>query len=206
MKALNNTKKSWLIVIAVLVGLLTSGVAMASERPSPNDFMKERMNRILEILAMETKEKRVEEMDAVVGALIDYDDLAVRSLGDHWEKRTPEEQEEYKTLFKELVRLTYVKRLTDRDPKTDYEIEWDRDRVKDDMGYATNFVLYEDTETELAFTLKGIEGDTWIVYDLAIDGASVEDTYRRNYGKIIDEEGYPALVQKMKDKIAELKE
>jgi len=152
----------------------------------------------------EEAEKRDEELRATVAEVIDYDDMARRSLGEHWEPLTEDQRKEYRTLFKRVIELTYIDKMKHKDDEPNYELEWAEQRVKDDgTGEGIIWVMHEDTETELLFTLTGTD-DGWTLHDLAIDGASLEETYQRNYGETIEEEGFDGLLDKMRKRIADL--
>jgi phospholipid transport system substrate-binding protein len=47
------------------------------------------------------------------------------------------------------------------------------------------------------------KGATWIVVDMETDGVSLVQTYRNDFNKNIKNDGWEALMKKMKDKLAE---
>jgi len=196
-----------LTFLTLFLLVLSLGTASAADAPKPMKWVKGKVEAALVILdkkvTAELEKARNAELRTLIDSIVDYDDLARRSLGDHWEERTEEERTQYRALFKQLVELTYIDRLGDKDQDVKYTVEWDSESQTASEGHAIAFVLYEDTETELEFILKP-EAAEWALFDIAIDGASLEDTYRRNYSKIIDEEGYPKLVEKMQKRIDEL--
>ena len=46
------------------------------------------------------------------------------------------------------------------------------------------------------------KGAAWKVQDIVTEGVSLVSSYRSQFTKIIKKDGFPALVQKMKDKLA----
>jgi len=195
-----NSLAALLITFALSLVAFT-GTAFAEEKPM--DYIKNRVKLVDTILAGPMGERDA-KLRALFNESVDFDDLAERSLGKHWPKLSEEQRTLYKKTFRELLELTYTKRLSKKNPESDYTIEWDGEKVRKDTGTVTAFVLYEETETEMEFTLKKHPEKGWIIYDAMIDGASVERTYQKNYGKIIDKEGFDSLIKKMNDKIAEL--
>ncbi|MDX9720158.1 MAG: ABC transporter substrate-binding protein [Myxococcota bacterium] len=197
------------VLVALLLSVSWAGFAHAESRPKPMDFVKAQHKSLMSILerkvSAENAAQRAADLRAVISALVDYDDLAIRSLGKHWDERTAEEKTEYQALFRELVELTYVDRLGSKNPDAEYKVDWDSEQVKGKFSHVICFVLYEDTETELEFVLveKGESG--YLMNNLLIDGASIEDTYHRKYSEQIEKEGYASLVAQMKERIAELK-
>lgn len=195
------------VLAVVLAFVLAPFDAAAQDRPSPLKFLKDTNKKVTELVDRDVKGdeklKRDAELREIIGALIDYDDMAQRSLGKHWEPLTEEQRTEYRALFRRTVELTYIDKLGSRDKNVKYKIEWDSERTRDALGYGKAWVLYKDTETELDFTLKAHEA-SWLIHDLAIDGASLEETYQRNYGETIEKEGFDGLMKKMRDRVAEL--
>ena len=202
---LNHKRFSLLLLVA---SLLIATSALAGERPSPMSFLKENTAKVLELVhqnpGADKRAERDQALRTLVGSFIDYDDLAARSLGKHWAERTEEEKIEYKALFREIVELSYVDKLNSNSDEPDYVVEWEEESQSGDQGSAICFVLYEDTETEIEFVLKG-KGEGWLIQNLLLDGASLEQTYQKKYGKIIDKEGYDKLVVKMKERLEKLR-
>jgi phospholipid transport system substrate-binding protein len=48
------------------------------------------------------------------------------------------------------------------------------------------------------------EGDRWRVYDVLIENVSLVGNYRSQFNRIIQQSGYPDLVQRLKSKQEEL--
>lgn len=197
-------------IIAVIAFLVLPATAFAAP-PGPMDFMKAQMESVFEILDREVEPgseeaaKRVTDLRAIIDNLIDYEDLARRSLGEHWEPRTEEERAAYVERFQKLIHLSYVDRIDDggKRRRDDYTLEWEEETVGEKRSSVLVFLLYEDTETELNWTLVPVE-DSYRLFDLAIDGASIEGTYRKNYGEIIEKEGFDQLIIKMDERIEKL--
>ena len=175
----------------------------------PTDFVKKHTDTIIEILKLDTKKgseeaiKKREELKKIIDQLIDYDDLAVRSLGDQWELRTDEEKKEYKTIFKALLEKNYTKKLMSQSVTAEFEIEYEEEIQKEKLWSTTSVIYDEDTETVIELLLLP-KGESFMVYDVIIDEISLEKTYQDNYTKIIVEDGFAELIKRMKKKMDEL--
>lgn len=79
----------------------------------PLDLVKAAVEKVFQILGdpqLKTREKkreRIERLKQVVNPIFDYDEMARRSLGQHWRKRTPAEQEEFTALFRAFLESVY---------------------------------------------------------------------------------------------------
>lgn len=175
-----------------------------SRLPEPMAFAKSNYQRALELNAMRVSDKRNEEIKSFVDALVDYDDFALRSLGDQWSTLGVAKQAEFRTLFRELLEISYLKKLSDKSFKDDYPIDWDRVVKTRDSAVVSCFTQQKDVETELEIVFHAA-GERWEIYDILVDGASLAKTYQKKYAKKMDEKGVDGIMQEMRDEIARLK-
>ena len=172
--------------------------------PEPMAFAKARYADALALNALPQGNDRDNKIKAFVDDLVDYDDLAVRSLGDKWPSIAADKQAEFKALFRELLELTYLKRLSDKAFKDNYNIDWDRVVKTKTAATVSCFTKQKDVETELEMVLHADAGH-WEIFDVLIDGASLAKTYQKKYSKKIDERGIDGIIADMKEEIARLK-
>lgn len=172
--------------------------------PEPMAFVKEQYDKALKLNALAPSEARDKDIKALVDSLIDYDNYAERSMGDKWASLAAEKQTEFKAVFRELMELTYLKRFSDKSFKDDNKIDWDRVVKTKTSAKVSCFTQQKDVETELEMVLHAY-GNTWKVYDVLVDGASLAQTYQKKYSKKIDEKGIDGIMADMKAEIAKLK-
>src|SRR5688572_33258274 len=92
-------------VLAATV-LVASLVSPAFAGP-PTDTLRQGVDRVLRIV--EKPGDHPAEIRKVAQELFDFEQTARRSLGPHWNARTPEERREFVDLFPELLEPTYVR-------------------------------------------------------------------------------------------------
>lgn len=143
------------------------------------------------------------EMRAIVNGFLDYDELARRSLGIHWEKLQKPQREEFTRTLRELIEKSYEKRLrTD----LDYSISYGAETMKgEDATVATTVKVKtkgKSTDASIDYKLRKV-GDKWLVFDVITDEVSMVRSYREQFNKIISTEGFDELLKKMRKKIAE---
>ena len=202
------------IFVACSIALMgITGTAVAQDNgaainiaqlPEPMQFAKDQYARALVLNEMAASTERDNDIRTFVDALVDYDDFAKRSLGKRWDKLDAAKQTEFQALFRELMELTYLKRLSDKSFKDDYPIDWDRVVKTKKSATVSCFTKKKDVETELEIVLHPVNG-SWEVYDILVDGASLAKTYQKKYNKKIDEKGIDTIMQEMRDEIAKLK-
>lgn len=199
MRALSPRRMSMLFAAALVFGLV--GPAWAG---APTDFVKQRTEKVTKTLEKKESKKRVKELDTLLQETIDFKELASRSLKGYWEKRTPEEQQEFLSLLQELLQANYEGKLKGKTLNKDYKIEYVEEKTREKQAIVRTNVLVKGESKPVAYKLMQRE-EAWVVYDIVIDDISLEETYRESYTEIIKDEGWPALIQRMKDRAKELR-
>lgn len=171
--------------------------------PEPMAFVKAKYAEAQALNAAKEDKAREEKINTLLEELIDYDDLAVRSLGDKWTALSVEKQAEFKRLFKDLGQRSYAQKIGKKSFDGEQSIEWDR-AVKIKKGAIVSFFTRQkDVETEFEIVLHDATG-AWRIYDVLVDGASLADTYKKKYAKVIDEKGVEGIMDDMRKEIAKL--
>src|SRR3972149_1869014 len=83
----------------------------------PTDQLRMTVDRVLAILndpklnAPSAKEARRAELRKTIFPRFDFEEMAKRSLGSEWRRRTPAEQKKFVDLFTELLKNSYVESI-----------------------------------------------------------------------------------------------
>lgn len=196
-----------------MVSLLIGGFAVAfSASPaaaveSPTDFIKKHSKEVTELLSQDESPGRAEKFSEKAHNLIDFRTLASRALEGHWEERSDAEQEKFLELLQKLLEANYKKKLEGYELGEDYEIKYLEEKQRDDRALVSTKVIWGNSEKKrkpVKYKMMKQEGD-WIIYDVVVDGASLEQTYRDAYTEIIRKDGWDTLIEKMKQKIEKLR-
>jgi phospholipid transport system substrate-binding protein len=187
------------LFMAALI-LLSTTAAWAG---APTDYIKARTAVVAEILAKPDSKARGDELQKVLGETVDFRELASRSLKEHWTKRTPQEQQEFLDLLQRMLRANYQQKLQGKRLEKDYTLHYTDEKLRKDMALVKMEVSFKDGKKPVTYKLLQ-RADSWVVFDIVIDDISLEETYREDYTEIINSEGWPALIQKMKDRVKEL--
>lgn len=183
-----------------LLALTLGPVGLASAGPA-TDVVKARQTALFDLLKKGGVENQ-KKVGAVFDEMLDYSALAEASLGSEWAARTDAEKKQFSELLKQLVRKAYERNLKKTlDFNVEYLGETDSKGV---MTVKTKAVSKKDAReepVEIAFKLSQ-KGGAWLVQDIVTEGVSLVGSYRAQFTKIIKKDGFPALIQKMKDKLA----
>lgn len=142
------------------------------------------------------------EVRQLIGAFLDYRELARRALAKHWDTLTPAKQREFVATLRELVERSYLGQLRG-DPN--YTIKYTREEKNGPEAtvWATLSTVARGKKVNLALEYRLIHKERWVVYDLVTDEQSMLENYRAEFNKIINKDGFDALLKRMKAKLAE---
>jgi phospholipid transport system substrate-binding protein len=155
------------------------------------------------------RDKRLRE---IAEANFDFSDMARTTLGYHWRQLTPQQQAEFVPLFTSFMENVYLGKLQE------YSVQKLRQSVNtsnvsftgqqyDGADYAEvhSTVLLKDQPPPIKVNyLLRREGASWKIYDLDIDAISVMANYRQQFNRVLNNDGYPALVSMLRKKVQEL--
>jgi phospholipid transport system substrate-binding protein len=190
-----------ILLVAALAALplaarAAPGGAMAQVRDSNT-----RIDRILKkktAVGSAEEQAAKSELKKIINGFIDYRELAERALAQHWAGLTKQQQQEFVATLRDLIEKNYVKRLR---TNLDYEVVYRDESVKDGEARVETVVKVrtagKSTDTQIDYQMKK-SGDRWLVFDVVTDDVSMVRNYRSQFNKIITNEGYDALVRKMK--------
>ena len=188
---------------AILLVALGSAPAWAGP---PTDQFRDGVDRVFKILRdPELKgdaktDRRIAAVAQVADEMFDFGETAKRSLGQHWEARTPAEREEFVRLFTQLVQRSYISRV---DQYGSEKMIFRGDTIDGDQAVVrTALVLKEGGQMPLDYKMHHVS-DRWKVYDLSVDGISLVANYRAQFNKVVRSASYETLVARLKSHNAE---
>jgi phospholipid transport system substrate-binding protein len=184
--------------------LLILSIAVPVLAAEPMEAIKQTTDKILSIVtnpALKPPSKIAEKEKLIRQAVderFDWEEMARRSLANHWAKRNPQERKEFVSLFSDLLERTYMKKVEDYSgEKVLHEGE------TQDGDYAVvkvKIVTKKNKDISVEYRLKK-EGNNWLVYDVSILGVSLVNNYRTQFNSIISQSSYENLVKKLKEKV-----
>lgn len=185
--------------------LAAPGTAMATLKAKNGEVDRLLKNKVEKGSPEEAKQKA--DIKAMAAGLLDYDELAKRSLVGHWDKLTTAQRAEFVSTFRELIERNYVKQLRSN---LDYQVQYKGEQVEGDDATITTIVKVKSagksTDAEIVYKMHKIAvggSAEWRVWDVITDEVALTRNYKTQFNKIITEQSYDALIKKMKTKLAE---
>jgi len=203
MRSLRRPVAQALLLVLVLGVMAAPPVAAGA----PSDQLKTQIDRVLKALEDPDlkKEGRAKERRAAVrkiaNDIFDFGETARRSLGPHWQARTPAERDEFVQLFSDLLERSYISKV---ELYGGEKIQYLGDSIESDQAKVqTKLLTKSGSEIPIEYRMHN-KGGRWLVYDVIIEGVSLVANYRTQFNKIIRTSSYQELVKKMKAKQEEL--
>ena len=138
----------------------------------------------------------------LVGGFLDYRELARRALVKHWDTLTPAQRTDFVTTLRDLVERSYLKQVTG-DPNYNIKYQKEEKNGSEAKVEATLNTQARGKKVAIALEYLLIYKDHWFVYDVITDEQSMLENYRAEFNKIINKEGFDALLKRMKKKLDE---
>jgi phospholipid transport system substrate-binding protein len=194
-------KAGFIVMGFVAMCLFCSPSVFASEITGN---LKATIDEVIEIVTdenLKSKEKaRRDKLRETIGKRFNYNQMVIRSLARDWNNRTPKEREDFEELFKRLLENSYASKI---ESYSDEKINYVDEVVKGKYALVKTEIVRRDGTIEVDYKMIQDDGE-WKVYDFLIEGVSMIRNYRSQFTKIIRNESFDALVQKLTTKIAEI--
>lgn len=185
---------------ATLAVFLLAGGANAG---MPTEQIKGTVDKALLVLKdpglkppAKTQERR-DELRKILFTRFDFAEMAKRSLGANWRRRTPQEQEEFVRLFTDLLERAYADII---DSYSDEKIIYLNERI--DGGFAdvgSKIITGRGEEYSIYYKAHMVRNE-WKIYDVVAENISLVNNYRSQFNRVISNASYEELVRRLREK------
>ncbi len=187
---------SWGLWLALAVNLIIWVPAARAEEPM--EGIKNLIEEVQTIVKTKTeKSQRADLVEKAAAKHVDFREMAKRSLESTWTTLNRHQQDEFVRVFSALLKAHYANHLDDfAQTKVDYQGE----TQKADASEVRIVVLRPNDKIPVNFRLMH-ESQGWMIYDMVIEGVSMLDNFRSQFGAMIQECSYGELVRCLKDRL-----
>lgn len=193
----------WLVAWALaLISHMDGTLALAGE---PMEIVKSAGERVIAVLknpklkAPDKKKERVERLKEIINPIFDYDEMARRTLGAHWRRRTPAEQQEFLKLFRAFLETVYSEKV---DLYEGERAVFGRETIDQDYAEVESKVTNsKGEESPVIYRLKRTDGK-WKVYDAVVENISIVNNYRSQFDRVLNKSSFEELKKLLREKAA----
>jgi phospholipid transport system substrate-binding protein len=189
----------------LLLPLLIFGIAATGTAGEITDQMMQTTDKFLSILSDPTLKdsSKTEERQGLLRKTLDerfdWEEMAHRSLSKCWAQRTEEEKKEFVHLFADLVERTYVKKVAEG--YSGEKVFYEGENIAADYGtLKVKIVTKKNTDIVVEYRFRR-GGDSWLIYDVSIEGVSLVNNYRAQFESIMSKVSYADLIKVLTDKV-----
>ena len=186
----------WLLSTSLAAFFAQPGSASAGAPTEQIQSAVEKVTTILKDPKLQAEGKRKELRDAVYPKF-DFTEMARRSLGSHWQRRSPDEQREFVKLFTDLVENAYMTNLEGY--QGEKVVIGGEKQDKEFAQVDTKIITKKGEEFAVNYKLHQADNN-WKIYDVVIENISIVNNYRSQFNRVIAQSSFDELFRKMKDK------
>ncbi len=174
-----------------------------SRAAGPTDQVRGTVDKVLAVVknpnsrSPAQKKELQTRLAEIISPRFDFAEMAKRSLGPQWLRRSPEEQREFVKLFTALLGRSYADRI---ESFSSQNVVYTREVEDKDYAQVDTTVL-SDKQEKVSINYKlHILDKEWRVYDLVIEDVSVVNNYRSQFNRIIARSSFEELLRRLKEK------
>ncbi len=196
-------RNQWWIIGFSLVLILGTGKAVQAS--GITEGLKATIDQVINVVTnpqyKNDRTTRRTKMKDIIFPKFNFLEMGKRSLGKkHWKKITPEERKAFVDVFGKLLENSYANKLENY---SEEKINYVDEIVKGKYAMVKTEVVRKNGSINVDYKL--IESPSeWQVYDIVIEGVSLIKNYRSQFGKVIHNDSFDTLMDKLNAKVKEL--
>ena len=175
----------------------------------PQETVKQALDKVIVILENpDSKDAKgytpetYAQIREIIRGVFDFRELSSRTVGRPWLELSPAQQNEFTETFTQLLERTYLRRVEEYNKE---QVEYLKELVQEDRAMVMTDITYEGKKIPVNYRLKKMDAG-WMVYDVSVEGVSLVKNYRTQFRDILQNGTAEDLLQRIKDKVAQLKE
>jgi phospholipid transport system substrate-binding protein len=190
------------VLIAGVAGALL--VQVAAWAGAPTEQLRPALEELIQVLEdqalkpdSKTKEREARARAAVID-LVDFPEMARRTLGPHWRSLGESERDEFVRLFRALLEHTYLPKIA---LYRGERVRFVGESVDGDLAAVQAVVVTRDRkEVPVLYRLRQRD-QRWLVYDIAVEGISLVNNYRSQFTQIMQRGSYQELAKRIRQRL-----
>ena len=131
--------------------------------------------------------------------IFDYKQMAKISLGKRYNSLSADEQAKFDAAFEQKLKSSYIDKLLgykDQQIHITGESEPQKNRY-----WLTSELLNDGKNYEFVYKFYDAKERGWLIYDLDIVGVSIIQTYRSQFGDVLNNADFNTLLQKLNEAV-----
>jgi phospholipid transport system substrate-binding protein len=172
-----------------------------AQAKSAERFIRTKHNKVRAVLRKPDTPKRAEELTVLLGEFLDYDRLTKLSLDKEWNKRSPAERRKFVSLLRQLVERQYQRNM---ESTLEYKVKWvGTEPIETGVkvkSSAKSVKKKRQPPVTIDYSMSPTDSE-WKVFDIFTDEVSLVKNYKRQFRRVIKDEGWGGLIGRMEKKL-----
>ena len=164
-------------------------------------FIRVKHNKVRAVLRKPDTPKRAEDLTELLGEFLDYQRLTKLSLDKEWDKHSPRERQQFVSLLRQLVERQYQRNM---ESTLRYNVKWvGTEPIETGVkvkSSARSVKKKRQPPVSIDYSMSPA-GDEWKVFDIFTDEVSLVKNYKRQFRRVIRDEGWDGLIGRMEKKL-----
>jgi phospholipid transport system substrate-binding protein len=192
--------KKW---IFTFITIIFSTVAFAG--PAPDEVIRKTSDDVISALKSDkyiqngNKKKLYQLAEEKIFPSFDFERISRLVLGKAWRKATDLQKEQFKSEFRSLLLRTYSIALS-KYKDQGIEIKPMRMKPSDEIVTVKTEIIQDGAQPIKVNYALAKDGDSWLVFDIIIEGVSLVTNYRSQFSSVIRKDGMDSLNKKLAKK------
>ncbi len=176
--------------------LLLAGWALPALAGAPTNYVKGILDEVIRIQNDPAMEKtRADAIRRIIQRNFDFPQMARDSLGATYGRLSPGQRQEFERIFAALFQdsytrlvLNFLKRET---------VKYNQEKVEGNKAQVFT-TLIRTNETIPVDYLMTSRSNSYVLYDVIVDGVSILENYKRQFAQVISTKSFDFLLEKMR--------
>ncbi len=148
-------------------------------------------------LLQNTKEDKKQAADGIFklfDSIIDYKLMAQLSLSKNYSNLNQNQQKQFNKAFEASLKKSFTEKLS---LYKDQVLKVKNGELKNEKRYfLTTSMIVDGEEKNIIFKFYN-DNNNWLIYDVDVLGVSIVQTYRSQFGDLLANQGFDALLSKL---------
>jgi phospholipid transport system substrate-binding protein len=143
-------------------------------------------------------------VQTVIDGLLDFEEIAKRTLPRKWEGLTTLQRREFLDTLQKLIERRPLDRNLSID--LDSQVAYRSESIVDDEAVVSSLVTSYKSGRPARRTVEYklcFRNNRWRLYDVVVEGVSLVEDYREQFARIIKEDSFDGLLKRMRKKLGE---
>jgi len=202
--------RAFFAIVTIVTGwLFFVPAGCVAAEGGPMATVKSTVNQAMPILR-DRQTPLAERQDAlrkIIAANFDFKAMSRSAMGRHWRDITSAQQDEFTKQFVAFIEDAYLSKINDFRAQQVSFLKMTKD--PDDPGYAqvdTSVSQQDADPIQINYRLLQEPDNTWRIYDVTVDAISIILNYRNQFDRMMNNQGFDALIAALKSKQQSLSE